>query len=118
MSTSGPRYHIPFPTNFLSLNTPSPKKPTTAALQGETTSHSFLSNRQTAPRSASISSVSSSGSNSSVPSSPPTKSADASPVQSFLTLNTKFRAPSTSAAGMTTSPDTSAGKHRFLSNRH
>lgn len=105
MSATGPRYHIPFPSAFLSLNTPSHKKTSSGSGDVVTSpsevAHRFLSNKPTVvPRHSSISSVgsvSSEGSVGSPPSSPPTKVAD-SPIAgqkapTFLTLNSKHAAP-------------------------
>ena len=122
-STSGPRYHIPFPKNFLSLNSPVQRaanvNPPATDEQAAVPVHNFLSNRtQFVPRHASVSSVSSiasDDSNRSAPSSPPTKAAD-SPVlapkaPAFLALNSKHAAPPTDAKEI-------LKDNPFLSNRH
>lgn len=85
MSTSG-TYHIPFPKNFLSLNTPvkrtggvpsstlsnSELSSSAVAQLPEQPAHGFLSNRSTSmPRHQSVSSVSSSTATESVGGSPP-----------------------------------------------
>lgn len=119
MTTSGPRYHIPFPTKFLSLNTkPAQKKATgtvVPAPEVEVAQHGFLSNRTMVARNSSISSVSSSGSVSSAPTSPPTQVVESptlkASVPTFLALNSKHVAPPTSAAP-------AGDKTTFLSNRH
>ncbi|KAH7128730.1 hypothetical protein B0J11DRAFT_277538 [Dendryphion nanum] len=120
MSTSGPRYHIPFPKNFLSLNTPV-KQATTgdASAAGQPVPvHNFLSNRtQMVPRHASVSSVSSITSDDSArsaPSSPPSQAADspvlAAKVPAFLALNSKHEAATHAGEVLKGNP--------FLSNKH
>lgn len=120
-STSGPRYHIPFPKNFLSLNTPVQRSANVNPPTHDQAVpvHNFLSNRtQSVPRHASVSSVSSIASDDSTrsaPSSPPTKAAD-SPVlapkaPAFLALNSKHAAPPTDAKEI-------LKNNPFLSNRH
>ncbi|KAF2736712.1 hypothetical protein EJ04DRAFT_521736 [Polyplosphaeria fusca] len=113
MTTSGPRYHIPFPKNFLSLNArPSKASDATTSPDSIEASHSFLSNRPAVPRHFSISSVSSTGS---IPDSPPSQAADASvfkqAIPAFLALNTKFVGPPPTAK------DGSEPQSPFLSNR-
>lgn len=121
MSTSGPRYHIPFPTAFLSLN-PSAHKRTgsngsVTSPDAEVTPHNFLSNRPIVPRHSSVSSATSDSAVSvgGAPSSPPTKVADSpvleQKVPAFLALNSKFVAPPTTAGEM------SVEKSPFLSNK-
>ncbi|KAF2010300.1 hypothetical protein BU24DRAFT_466957 [Aaosphaeria arxii CBS 175.79] len=120
MSTSGPRFHIPFPSNFLSLNTPTKRS---ASLDGSVTAptpapeHSFLSNRSVAHRHPSISSVTSEDSTRSTP---PAAALDAAvaPVPTpksptFLALNHKSAAPPKNAQALRGVVD-----HSFLSNRH
>lgn len=117
---SSSRHHIPFPTNYLSLNTPSKKtsnaSPLSSSPESERAAHSFLSNRPVAgPRHASISSVNSIDSPTSPASSPPASELAASPVlkaaiPAFLTLNTKYAVPPTTAKEM-------RDKSGFLSNR-
>ncbi|KAF2265936.1 hypothetical protein CC78DRAFT_578787 [Lojkania enalia] len=118
MSTSGPRYHIPFPTNYLALNT-RPSKPTPSAdvtsPESEVPSHNFLSNRPAVPRHSSISSNSSDSSTSTMPESPTSNTFDASPVikqsvPTFLALNSKYAAPP--------AKPTPVVQSAFLSNRH
>lgn len=125
MSTSGPRYHIPFPRNFLAVNTTPRKASNPAAAPvvaptAEASTHTFLSNKPTG-RSYSMSSDSSEGSSAprfSPPASPPTKAVTSpaleqkSPV--FLALNSKFTAPPTTAKEL--KPEKNTGG--FLSNRH
>jgi hypothetical protein len=116
-------YHIPFPRNFLTVNTPVKKSGTVdaAAVQPEQFAHGFLSNRPAVPRHSSISSVSSSvseGASVSAPSSPPTQAAIAPVVtaQAFtpLALNAKHSAlPLASLADMTP-----VARSAFLSNRY
>lgn len=121
MSSSSPRYHIPFPKAFLSLNATTKKgtfdNTITTSPESELATHSFLSNRSTATaRHASISSVSSVGSSSSEASSPPTKAVDSPGIKpavpAFLTLNSKYATPPATAKEM------SGDKHSFLSNRN
>jgi len=115
MSTSGPRYHIPFPKAFLSLNTPAQKRADGAVIPSPEvdTAHSFLSNRQVTGRHYSMSSESSTSSIPSAPSSPiqvvesPTLKAA---VPTFLTLNSKYTAPPTTVK-------TTGEKTTFLSNK-
>ncbi|KAF1361521.1 hypothetical protein EJ07DRAFT_44060, partial [Lizonia empirigonia] len=69
-------YHIPFPKNFLSLNTPVKRtgglSSSAVAQLPEQPAHGFLSNRSTSmPRHQSVSSVSSSTATESVGGSPP-----------------------------------------------
>ncbi|KAH8723678.1 hypothetical protein GQ44DRAFT_773825 [Phaeosphaeriaceae sp. PMI808] len=117
-------YHIPFPRNFLPVNTPLQKSgagsDVDATVQPQQLDHGFLSNRSaTVPRHQSVSSVSSISSNAvtaSPPSSPPTQAA-ASPVLSPkaftpLALNTKSALPPASLADMTP-----IARSAFLSNR-
>ncbi|PSN70622.1 hypothetical protein BS50DRAFT_265092 [Corynespora cassiicola Philippines] len=122
--SSGPRYHIPFPTAFLSLNTREQKSvvnrdaAASSSPESELAPHGFLSNRPNAlPRHSSISSVASDASTSSTPSSPATQATDApvsaTPVPAFLTLNSKPSAAPAPAKEMTP-----AEKHNFLSNKH
>jgi hypothetical protein len=118
-------YHIPFPRNFLAVNTPVKKSGSVdaaaAAVQSQQFDHGFLSNRPAnLPRHASISSTSSSVSEAAIgsaPPSPPTIAA-ASPVfaaKSFtpLALNSKHATFSmASIADMTP-----VARSAFLSNR-
>lgn len=130
-------HHIPFPRNFLSLNTPVKKTnvnapppsdvvpAATASPESERSAHSFLSNRPIAipgtshvPRQSSISSVSSVDTASIASSSPPASEPASSPVlktsvPAFLPLNTKHAAPPAPPKEM--SGDKGGG---FLSNRH
>ncbi|KAF2713350.1 hypothetical protein K504DRAFT_450060 [Pleomassaria siparia CBS 279.74] len=94
-------YHIPFPTAFLSLNTPTTaKKDGSGAIisstEGDAT-HTFLSNRSTVPRHSSISSESSTASIPSVTASPTAPMVESpvlkASVPAFLTLNSKHTAP-------------------------
>ncbi|KAF2742107.1 hypothetical protein M011DRAFT_462720 [Sporormia fimetaria CBS 119925] len=117
MSTSGPRYHIPFPRNFLSLNTPLKKTttpPTTSAALPvvDAEAHTFLSNRPSG-RTNSMSSDTSSGSIISTPSSPAAQAVTTPVLEqkvAFLPLNSKYAAPPTQAKIMFPGG--------FLSNRH
>ncbi|KAF2820962.1 hypothetical protein CC86DRAFT_303390 [Ophiobolus disseminans] len=119
-------YHIPFPRNFLTVNTPVKKSTSpdaavvAAAVQPQQPDHGFLSNRPAA-RHQSVSSVSSIASSdaapSSAPSSPPAKALD-SPVlaaKSFtpLALNAKHAPAVPSLADMTP-----VARSAFLSNRY
>ncbi|KAF2799835.1 hypothetical protein K505DRAFT_43881 [Melanomma pulvis-pyrius CBS 109.77] len=117
MSASGPRYHIPFPTAFLSLNT----KPSKTNADGvvvaspeTSTAHSFLSNRSVVPRHSSISSESSTSSATSIPSSPPAQIIESPTLKAalptFLALNSKHTAPPTSVKD-------AGDKTPFLSNK-
>jgi len=123
MSSSG-TFHIPFPKNFLAVNTPVKKSSTSSDAGNATESgelaHGFLSNRPaTIPRHQSVSSVSSTQSDSAVsaPSSPPSKAAD-SPVltaKAFtpLAVNVKHtHLPPASLGDMTP-----IARGAFLSNR-
>lgn len=114
-------YHIPFPRNFLAVNTPVNKAGVVepaAAIQPEQFDHGFLSNRP-ATRHASVSSTSSVSepAAASAPSSPPTQAAT-SPVlaaKAFtpLALNAKHAAlPLPNLADMTP-----VARSAFLSNR-
>jgi hypothetical protein len=118
------KYHIPFPTSFLTVNVPlkqSGKELTAPAstVQPQQPDHGFLSNRPAAARHYSVSSVSSDTSSAatlSAPSSPPTKPAGASvfAAKSFtpLALNSKHRIAPASLADMTP-----IARSAFLSNR-
>jgi hypothetical protein len=120
-------YHIPFPSNFLAVNTPvkqSGAAPAAAAAAAEPQQfdHGFLSNRPASlPRHASVSSTASSVSETAsvgAPSSPPAKAA-AAPVLSAktftpLALNSKHATFSpASIADMTP-----VARSAFLSNRY
>ncbi|EOA86140.1 hypothetical protein ACJQWK_11862 [Exserohilum turcicum] len=60
MSSTRPTYHIPFPKDFLAVNTPIKKAtPAPAAAEPVVSAHGFLSNRPASGRHQSISSVSS-----------------------------------------------------------
>ncbi|KAF2870505.1 hypothetical protein BDV95DRAFT_595249 [Massariosphaeria phaeospora] len=118
MSTSSPRYHIPFPTAFLSLNTPTKRVSTiapvasVAPVEPSVAPHGFLSNRSHSARHPSVSSVSSVES---IPSAPPA-SFDAAPIlqpatTAFLALNSKYAGPPAIAQAMM------ANNSGFLSNR-
>lgn len=105
---SSQRYHIPFPSNFLSLNTP-PKRAsvssTTPLTPPEAGAHSFLSNNPISARKSSMSS------NSSDTPSSRSNSIDQEAVtlpQGFLPLNSKFTPPPA---------DAPAPPSGFLSNR-
>jgi hypothetical protein len=119
MAATGPGYHIPFPRNFLSLNTPVRKSSGStsaiAAPEVGSFSHGFLSNRPAARRS-SDSSDTSSGSALSPPSSPAAKAVTETVVEhkvpSFLALNSKYARPPTTAT------DFKVDSSGFLSNRH
>ncbi|OAL03015.1 hypothetical protein IQ06DRAFT_345986 [Phaeosphaeriaceae sp. SRC1lsM3a] len=117
-------YHIPFPRNFLTVNTPVKKSGTvdTAAVQPGQFDHGFLSNRPAVPRHASVSSTTSSVSETAsvgAPSSPPTQAAVAPVVAASaftpLALNAKQHAaaPLPSLADMTP-----VARSAFLSNRY
>ncbi|RAR11814.1 hypothetical protein DDE83_004411 [Stemphylium lycopersici] len=113
MSSTSPTYHIPFPKNFLAVNTPVKKTvpaPAASAPEPVVPAHGFLSNRSNSGRHQSISSVSSftsvgappsEASTISAPSSPATKAAD-SPVLgpkifAPLAVNAKYAAPPSSS---------------------
>lgn len=112
-------FHIPFPRNFLTVNTPVKKSGTVdaAPAQPEQFDHGFLSNRPAVPRHASISSTASSVSETasvSAPSSPPAPAVIAAPVISPLALNAKHTVvPLASLADMTP-----VARSAFLSNRY
>lgn len=116
-------YHIPFPRNFLTVNTPVKKSGTVdaAPAQPDQFDHGFLSNRPAVPRHASISSTASSVSETasvSAPSSPPTQATVAPVVAASaftpLALNAKHAAvPLASLADMTP-----IARSAFLSNRY
>lgn len=117
-------YHIPFPKNFLTVNTPVKKSGDAAAttVQPQQLDHGFLSNRPAA-RHQSVSSVSSVASSdaapSSAPSSPAAKPAD-SPVlaaKSFtpLALNAKSAQPLPVPILADMTP---VARSAFLSNRY
>jgi hypothetical protein len=101
MCSTGPRFHIPFPTTFLSVNTPinfhkSASASNASSPDTAVPAHNFLSNRNST-RHFSISSVSSeeSVSSSSTAPSPAAKSDGAAPVHhqkasTFLALNSKY----------------------------
>lgn len=116
----GSTYHIPFPRNFLSLNTPTHKKTNSgsaiASPEAEGAPHNFLSNKD-APRHYSVSSESSSGSAISPPASPSAKAvtppAAEQKVPAFLALNTKATAPPPTAKEAKADPTSP-----FLSNKH
>ncbi|KAF2472941.1 uncharacterized protein BDR25DRAFT_312813 [Lindgomyces ingoldianus] len=124
MSTSAPRFHIPFPKTFLSLNAKPTKLPSVNTIMSpepEVPTHSFLSNRPNASRHFSISSSTSSGSVTiSEPASPTVQAADAANMngmpafQTWLPLNAKFNPPPKSAGEMTVGGGV---KSPFLSNR-
>jgi hypothetical protein len=144
MASTNATFHIPFPKNFLAVNTPV-KKAAPLILPSSTESvlsepiaydHGFLSNRPALGRHQSISSVSSitsvatttapsEASTISAPSSPATKAA-ASPILgpkifAPLAVNTKHALPPTSANEMSTAERQrrmSFEKHTFLSNKH
>ncbi|KAF1912895.1 hypothetical protein BDU57DRAFT_521489 [Ampelomyces quisqualis] len=113
-------YHIPFPTNFLAVNTPAKKADVVdaAAPQPEQFDHGFLSNR-TVSRHSSVSSTTSIPEPAAVsaPPSPPIQAAT-SPVRTAtafapLALNAKHAAPPlASLADMTP-----VARSAFLSNR-
>jgi hypothetical protein len=120
-------YHIPFPRNFLAVNTPAKKSGVASdvntSVQPQQSDHGFLSNRSaTLPRHQSVSSVSSTTSTASdatvsPPSSPSSKAAD-SPVLgpkifSPLAVNTKHTLPHVNLADMTP-----VARSAFLSNRY
>ncbi|KAF2004652.1 hypothetical protein P154DRAFT_571863 [Amniculicola lignicola CBS 123094] len=112
-------FHIPFPKNFLSLNSPHKRSDSASSTDStdsaaSTEGHNFLSNRPVVARKASISSASGSDAVSE-PASPPTAPVEAKhkpTPPSFLTLNLKH--PVAKASG--TEP--AADKGGFLSNRH
>ncbi|KAH7385470.1 hypothetical protein DE146DRAFT_636056 [Phaeosphaeria sp. MPI-PUGE-AT-0046c] len=116
-------YHIPFPSNFLTVNTPVKNSGAVdpAAVQPERFAHGFLSNRPAVPRHASVSSTSSSISETatiSAPSSPPTQAAVAPVLAASaftpLALNAKHAGfPLASLADMTP-----IARSAFLSNRY
>lgn len=116
---SSSRHHIPFPRNFLSLNTPVKKANDTGVVatspESEVPPHTFLSNRaHPSPRHSSMSSVSSDESTISASPRPLPNDGDSSPVlkpalMSFLPLNTKHVAPPRPVGDGTKSP--------FLSNK-
>ncbi|ORY18550.1 hypothetical protein BCR34DRAFT_320778 [Clohesyomyces aquaticus] len=112
MSTSAPRYHIPFPKTFLSLNAKPSKLPSTGmsivtAPTIEPPTHNFLSNKPAARHfsMSSTTSTASTASSVSEPSSPASKAVDAAQMngvpafRNWLTLNAKFNGPTT---GMST----------------
>jgi hypothetical protein len=122
-------YHIPFPSNFLAVNTPVKQSgaapaaaAAAAAAEPQQFDHGFLSNRPASlPRHASVSSTASSVSETAsvgAPSSPPAKAA-AAPVLSAktftpLALNSKHATFSpASIADMTP-----VARSAFLSNRY
>lgn len=116
-------FHIPFPRNFLTVNTPVKKSGTVdaAPAQPDQFDHGFLSNRPAVPRHASVSSTASSVSETasvSAPSSPPSQAAVApvvaAPVISPLALNAKHTViPLANLADMTP-----IARSAFLSNRY
>ncbi|CAG5153070.1 uncharacterized protein ALTATR162_LOCUS3024 [Alternaria atra] len=137
MSSTSSTYHIPFPKNFLTVNTPV-KKQSVAGLPSPTEpvvpAHGFLSNRPISARHQSISSVSSinsvaappsEASTISAPSSPTTKAAD-SPILgpkifAPLAVNTKHALPPSTSTEMSNAERKrrmSFEKHTFLSNMH
>ncbi|KAF2639700.1 hypothetical protein P280DRAFT_45498 [Massarina eburnea CBS 473.64] len=120
------QHHIPFPKNWLSVNTPitkSTRTPGTASSPTESNipAHGFLSNVTSrpafVPRHSSVSSVSSIDSTSSTASTSTAFEHAASPFpqqtsHSFLSLNAKYAAPPTSAQAMK-----EVETNGFLSNR-
>jgi hypothetical protein len=92
--SSSSRHNLPFPTNFLSLNTPPVKRTnsiTTPLTPPEASEHSFLSNNPSSVRKSSMSSTASSE-----PPSSPTNTVvrDTVPVPgTFLPLNSKYTPP-------------------------
>ncbi|KAF1835893.1 hypothetical protein BDW02DRAFT_261145 [Decorospora gaudefroyi] len=141
MSSTSPTYHIPFPKNFLAVNSPvkkaaaaaAPPAPAPAPLeQPSVPVHGFLSNRPVAARHQSVSSVSSitsvagtsETSTISPPSSPPTKAAD-SPILgpkifAPLAVNARHALPPNSVKEMSAverQRRMSFERHTFLSNR-
>jgi hypothetical protein len=125
MASTSSTYHIPFPSNFLTVNTPvtkaHPIMATTSTLT-EQPAHGFLSNRPaTLPRHQSVSSDSSiasaAPSEGSAPSSPPTKAAApaVSVPKAFtpLQVNARARIVPVSIADMTP-----VARSAYLSNRH
>ncbi|KAI4687281.1 hypothetical protein J4E81_008129 [Alternaria sp. BMP 2799] len=139
MSSTSSTYHIPFPKNFLTVNTPV-KKAASPGIQSPTEpvvpAHGFLSNRPARHQSissvSSITSITSSvaappseTSTISAPSSPATKAAD-SPVLGLkifapLAVNAKHALPPTSSSEMSAAERQrrmSFEKHTFLSNKH
>lgn len=135
MSSTSSTYHIPFPKNFLAVNTPPKKTFLPVALTSpiaDLSPHGFLSNRSVSTRHQSVSSVSSNLSIAtsdagtiSAPSSPPTKAAD-SPIfgpKIFtpLAVNTKHTLPPKDAEEMSAAERRrrmSFEKHTFLSNKN
>ncbi|KAF1940565.1 hypothetical protein EJ02DRAFT_228171 [Clathrospora elynae] len=135
MSSTSSTYHIPFPKNFLPVNTPIKKAaaPSVPAAVPVEPAHGFLSNRPVVPRHQSISSVSSitsvaaysDASTVSAPSSPPSKASD-SPILgpkifAPLAVNTKHALPPSSVKEMSAAERLrrmSFEKHTFLSNKH
>ncbi|KAF2279173.1 uncharacterized protein EI97DRAFT_166335 [Westerdykella ornata] len=121
MSTSGPRYHIPFPRTFLTLNAREKKtcnnnNDSVVSATTGTIAHSFLSNRP-APRTSSFSSdTASEPSIVSPPASPEAKPVASSALErkapAFLQLNSKFTPPPT------THTELKFGTGGFLSNRN
>ncbi|KAI4948469.1 hypothetical protein J4E91_005893 [Alternaria rosae] len=136
MSSTSSTYHIPFPKNFLTVNTPV-KKAANHGIQSPTEpvvpAHGFLSNRPARHQSiSSVSSITSSvaappseTSTISAPSSPATKAVD-SPVLgpkifAPLAVNAKHALPPTSSSEMSAAERQrrmSFEKHTFLSNKH
>lgn len=134
MSSTSSTYHIPFPKNFLAVNTRPKQTVLPAALTtavANLPAHGFLSNRASIPRHESISSVSSTASvprsdasTISAPSSPTTKASD-SPILgpkifTPLAVNTKHTLPPMSVKEMSAAERQrrmSFEKHTFLSNR-
>ncbi|CBX99045.1 hypothetical protein IAQ61_000824 [Plenodomus lingam] len=143
MSSTSSTYHIPFPKNFLAVNTRPKKTVLSAALTSPVANlapHGFLSNVPTSSiphRHQSISSISSitsvatsdtaasDASTISAPSSPRTKPAD-SPILgpkifAPLQVNAKHALPPKNAGEMSAAERQrrmSFEKHTFLSNRH
>ncbi|KAH8632311.1 hypothetical protein IG631_13994 [Alternaria alternata] len=134
MSSTSSTYHIPFPKNFLTVNTPV-KKQSGSGVQSPTEpvmpAHGFLSNRPA--RHQSVSSVSSitsvaappsEASTISAPSSPTTKAAD-SPILgpkifAPLAVNAKHALPPSTSSEMSNAERQrrmSFEKHTFLSNK-
>ncbi|CAO2653619.1 Nn.00g030300.m01.CDS01 [Neocucurbitaria sp. VM-36] len=128
MSSVSSTFHIPFPRNFLAVNTPAKQSPkdVPASPESEQSTHGFLSNRPAfVPRhqskSSSVSSIASVATSDagtiSPPSSPPTKAAD-SPVLgpkifAPLAVNTKHALPPQTVKEMSV-----VEKSAFLSNKH
>ncbi|KAF2849663.1 hypothetical protein T440DRAFT_123099 [Plenodomus tracheiphilus IPT5] len=143
MSSTSSTYHIPFPKNFLAVNTRPKKTVLPAALTSPVTNvapHGFLSNAPTSSpphRHQSVSSVSSivsvatsdtaasDAGTISAPSSPPTKPVD-SPVLgpkifAPLQVNAKHTLPPKNAGEMSAAERQrrmSFEKHTFLSNKY